>query len=242
MLAMVAIGAAAVGCLSTASANAIYDAETIFTLILRDVSDAEGSRYDSWSVVAEEYFIDGDVFTSGDGIVSVEDSIAANCYRELGVGDDVTQFTHTSGASGEGIAESYVLNELGVQVENDSLEELTFTFDYKYLLSASVGSATHAEGDDALAYGGIDVVDDFFSVDILDEAYADLILGPEEDKSWSGSTFSFTLSPGDYNYISIFSYSSGIAIGAQSVPEPATLALLGIGLVCLGISRARKIS
>ena len=69
-----------------------------------------------------------------------------------------------------------------------------------------------------------------FSVDIVEEVTADLLYGPLSDEVWYRGSFSFLLAPGEYNYISAYSYADGVAVGA-AVPEPASLLLLSIGLM-----------
>jgi hypothetical protein len=55
-------------------------------------------------------------------------------------------------------------------------------------------------------------------------------------KTFAGFYESPVLAPGQYN----ISITSGSAETVHAVPEPASLALLGVGLVGLGLARKRR--
>ena len=228
----------------SASANAMFEALSSLTLTLSDVTTEDGrTRYgDDWSVYGELYYIDSGSFTNGDGIAGYDYNTG---NVEMYLGDSVTQKTSAYGAAGVGIGDAHAFNGLDLYIENNAWENLVYTFDFDYLISAAVGSDTGLLGDDALSTASIDILDDFFSVDVLEEVTADLISGPNVDQLAYSGSFSFMLTPGDYNYLSAYSYSDGKSVGVSAVasaavPEPSTLMLMGLSFVGFGATRLRK--
>jgi hypothetical protein len=235
--------AASMGYAANASANAIFETISSFSLTLTDVSTEAGltGRDGDWAVYGEEYFIDSGVFTSGDGTAN---NYYGGSFIDMAIGDSVTQTTAATGGAGLGIGEAYAMSGLDLNIENYASNNLVFTFDYAYLITSAVGTDTGVAGDDAYAIASLDVLDDLFSVDLLEEVTADLLYGPLSDQLAYSGSFSFMLSPGDYNFLSAYSSADGTAVGAAmgaaSVPEPSTLMLMSLSILGFGATRLRK--
>jgi hypothetical protein len=248
LITTLAIGVTCIGFATRASANAMYDASSYLSLTLTDVRSVSGYDLscDDWSVYYENYWTASDTFTDGDGNATYDYTPDNSGY--MSIGDTVSLSTIATGSTGLGIAESYVEAWLDTYAYNYFDYDIDFTFSFSYDLYAKVDSITGLPGDDALAFAQVDILDDFFSVDVLEDVTADLLSWPLVDEQTYSGSFSFTLLPyvegydPDSNYISAISYSSGNAVGAAPapVPEPATMMLLGMGIASLGATRLRK--
>jgi hypothetical protein len=232
---------AVIGFTSSASALTMYEASSCVSLNLTDVTYGDGSsaQWEDWTVYYENYLIDADSFTAGDGNANYYYTPSNDGY--MGIGDTVTLSTSASGGTGLGIAESYAIAGLDLWVDNYSWDsDLVFEFDFACYLSSEVSSTTGLPGDDALAAADADILDDFFSIDVLEYVEADLLLGQFQD-GWNDiGTFEFTLSPDGSNWISAIISSDGKATGSTPVPEPGAMMLLTMGLVGIGVAGPRK--
>lgn len=223
-----------------ASAIAIYNAESSFSLTLENVFDSTGTILSDWSVEAKGIVVGIDLFefedASASGIASVVRSSPPHPWVSLSLGSMITQSATASGSATDGFAWSDVFSDLDIKVQNNSTEAMTFSFSYDIVAIAE------AIGEEAYASASVDILDKnkFSYVDILAEAEADSLFGPSLDDASQSGIIEFELLGGEFNKISAWIDSTGEA-EAAAVPEPAITLLFGFGLLSIpGLTRIRK--
>jgi hypothetical protein len=130
--------------------------------------------------------------------------------------------------------------DIDVAARNDSLEDLTFTFQWsayvRAIATVVVDGNTPPLSADAFAYTVFDATDDLGAIEASYYVEADGLLGPTSVQEDGGhGTVAFTLAPGGENLISVSSLDSyGYAeYRPAQVPIPGTVVLLGIELLGL---------
>ena len=221
----------------TASAFATYDAEASVSLTLQSVVDSAGAASPGdFSVEAFGLVFDEGAFTTGVANAAFN-NVVVDPPVLLAVNDSVAQSSSAFGNATLGTAESFSLTDFGLFVQNLSLDDLTFTFAYEFMVDAIV-TGSLADGEVASAFAIVDILDDTGLVDFVLEASAGLRFGPLSDGDSGSGTFSFALAPGGENFIDGIIDADGFA--SSSVPAPATVALLGIGIAAIGAQRRRR--
>jgi hypothetical protein len=220
----------------TASAFATYDAEASVSLTLLSVLDSAGTASPDFLVEASGSVFDEGAFTTGVANAAFN-NVVVDPPVLLAVNDSVAQSSSAFGNATLGTAESFSLTDFGLFVQNLSLDDLTFTFAYEFMVDAIV-TGSLADGEVASAFAIVDILDDTGLVDFVLEASAGLRFGPLSDGDSGSGTFSFALAPGGENFIDGIIDADGFA--SSSVPAPATVALLGIGIAAIGAQRRRR--
>ena len=143
--------------------------------------------------------------------------------------------TTADGHVSNGTAESSAFIGLDVLATNTSGGDLTFFFDYEYLISA------RASGDNAIAGASMDVLDNFNVFDIEQFVDAELPGLLASQTLTETDSFFVTVGTGQGFQIDAQIFSDGIAEASPAaVPLPAPILLLGSGLAGLGVIRLRK--
>ncbi len=224
-----------------ASAFATYEAEASISLTLLSVVGSDGAASpDDFLVGASGSTFDEGAFTTGSANADF-DNVVVDPPLLLGVDDTVVQSSRAFGNATLGSAESLSWTDFSLFVENLSPDVLNFNFAYDFAVAAGV-TGSLADGDDASAFALVDILDDEGFVDFVLEASAGLLFGPLSDSDGGTGTFSFDLAAGGQNFITGLIDADGFAsaTAGPTVPAPATVALLGIGIAAIGVQRRRR--
>jgi hypothetical protein len=217
-----------------AAAISTYDASASFSLTLTDVTDANGGQVTTgWSVNA---FGSGlvDLFESGDASASGTTSVVDPAVS-MGILDSILQSSTASGTATNGIAETFTLSDLAIDVANTSGKDLTFSFGFDIMALAE------ASGDFASANATVDFLDDLGAVNILAIASASAMPGFGSGNASQSGIIQFTLGDGGVNQMSISGFVDSNGTAESVVPVPAAVWLFGSGLLGLvGIARRKK--
>ncbi|MDJ0939802.1 MAG: PEP-CTERM sorting domain-containing protein [Woeseiaceae bacterium] len=149
----------------------------------------------------------------------------------------VFEGTSTSGWNAVGV---FVLDDSDLIAGNNLVSAFT---SWSFTWTNGIDTLTNDDSNNSLLpYGSIFVVDDLFNVITVDMC-SDVCNGVGEDwpeffvglDGWNAS-----ITPEGECCVAIDEFPTGSWSNAMSVPEPGTLALLGIGLVGLGLRRRSK--
>lgn len=233
LTAALTLGSLSMGFSLTASATTIADAAASFQLTLTGVTDTVGSVVTTgWSVDASGYddgiFVDMPTAGTADAVSVVVDPAVS-----LSIGNMITQTASVSATSINGIASASIFTWLDIIVENNSGEDLLFSFSYGALTGANTS------GQYSSASGDVDFLDDLGAVDILQSNESFDGINDPLFAQYTPGTFEFTLADGDSNLIS--GYVDAYAEADNVVPIPAAVWLFGSGLLGLvGVARRKK--
>ncbi len=221
---------------NAAVAGAMYSAHAISSLVITDIDHAGGGV---------DITITGDVFTdpffgeegtglangSGDAMVAAVDPLA------LGIGDGIDQTAVVSGSTTPpgGLALSDIITDGIVTIFNDSSSDVTVSFSFEYALMADTMAMDPLE-DFAFAEAIVEVFTVFTDV-LFEFVESDTDFGG--GLSSSGDTIFFDVVVPAFASDEVVTFVDAFGVAA-TIPEPTTLALLGLGMAGMGFSRKRS--
>ncbi|MDJ0738629.1 MAG: hypothetical protein QNJ91_02870 [Gammaproteobacteria bacterium] len=229
-----------------ASATAIYDAIVSSRLSVASVTNltSPGTTGDLL-IEGEATVFDSGILAIGDATADADGSATPAAATTLAVGDDVdllaVAFGDAGAAAAAGTADSFFFTDGAVTLDNTSATdtyEVAFVFDYAAAATALVDDAV-SEFAFALA------VLSLLSTTEIDPI-VDLLLEADTDLGLPGGlvvdsiNFTVTVAPGGGESLLLLADAEGFAVNVGAVALPMPTALLGAGLLALGMSRRRS--
>jgi hypothetical protein len=213
----------------------MYSSSTVATLTISGITNVTGTGLTGLSiggnafVSVEETFTDGSASTSRTGDSSVIDADPPG----LRIDDGLSQNAQVSGSAEPGISFAAHVNDGLISLSNQSSDifEIDFLLDFALTSTASADDPLF-ELAFASAYVGI-----WFDNDALHESFfvlAGTIETPPEDGLEGLQSYTVVLDSGESDTVSMSSWADGIAVSEVTIPEPATLMLLAVGLLAAG--------